>query len=155
MQPALYAVVVAPQLAKQLPLAAGPSIGMEAVMNDTSTLVQRYFAIWNETNANRRRELIAQTWADDARYIDPMMRGEGHAGIDAMIQGVQASFAGHRFRQISTTDAHNDHLRFSWELAPEAGPPVVAGTDFAVVGADNRLQTVVGFIDLAPAAMPE
>jgi hypothetical protein len=128
---------------------------MEAVVNDVNTLVQHYFAIWNETDASRRRELIAQTWADDARYIDPMMRSEGHAGIDAMIQGVQQNFPGHRFRQIKATDAHNSHVRFAWELAPAGGPVVVAGTDFATIGADNRLQSVIGFLDLAPAAMPE
>jgi len=128
---------------------------MEAIMNDVNTLVQRYFAVWNETDADRRHELIAQTWADDALYIDPMMRGEGHAGIDAMIQGVQTNFAGHQFRQISAVDAHNGHLRFAWELAPADGTVLAAGTDFAVVTADNRLQTVIGFLDLAPAAMPE
>jgi hypothetical protein len=128
---------------------------MEAVMNDVNALVQRYFAVWNETDADRRHELIAQTWADDARYIDPMTRGEGHAGIDAMVQGVQNSFAGHQFRQTSAVDAHNGHLRFAWEFAPADGPVLAAGTDFAVVSADNRLQTVIGFLDLAPAAMPE
>jgi hypothetical protein len=124
-------------------------------MNDVNTLVQRYFAIWNEADADRRRELIGQTWADDASYIDPMMRGDGHAGIDAMIQGVQNNFAGHLFRQIGAVDSHNGHLRFAWELAPAHGPVLVAGTDFAAVSADNRLQTVIGFLDLAPAAMPE
>jgi hypothetical protein len=128
---------------------------MEAVMNDVNALVQRYFTIWNETNPERRRDLIAQTWAGDATYIDPMMRGDGPAGIDAMVQGVQNQFAGHLFRQIGAVDAHNGHLRFAWELAPAAGPVLVAGTDFAVVTDDNRLQTVIGFLDLAPAAMPE
>jgi hypothetical protein len=124
-------------------------------MNDVNALVQRYFAVWNETDADQRHELIAQTWADDARYIDPMMRGEGHAGINAIVQGVQNGFPGHRFRQTGAVDAHNGHLRFAWELAPADGPVIVAGTDFAVVTADNRLQTVIGFLDLAPAAMPE
>jgi hypothetical protein len=128
---------------------------MEAVMNDVNALVQRYFAVWNETDTDRRRELIAQTWADDATYIDPMMRGDGHAGIDAMIQGVQSQFAGHRFRQIGVVDAHNGHARFAWELAPADGPVLVAGTDFAAVTDDNRLQRVIGFLDLTPAAMPE
>ena len=124
-------------------------------MNDVNALVERYFAIWNETDAGRRRDLIARTWADDATYIDPMMRGDGQDGIDTMIQRVQNSFVGHQFRQIGAVDAHNSHLRFAWELAPAGGPVLVAGTDFAVVTDDNRLQTVIGFLDLAPAAMLE
>src|SRR5215213_4903609 len=96
---------------------------MEASMNqnDFAGVVDRYFAAWNETDAARRRALIAQTWADDASYLDPLMQGQGHAGIDAMIAAVQQQFAGHQFRQISAVDAHHDRLRFSWELAPERG----------------------------------
>ena len=121
-------------------------------MSNVTELVEQYFAAWNETDAKRRRDLIARTWTDDASYLDPVMAGEGHVGIDAMIDGVQERFAGHQFRQTGDVDAHHNRLRFSWELAPEGGPAVVAGTDFGVVSADGRLQTITGFIDQAPAA---
>ena len=32
-------------------------------------------------------------------------------------------------------------------LRPEAGDPVVSGTDFGVVTPDNRLQAITGFFD--------
>ena len=120
-------------------------------MEHVNEVVDRYFAVWNETDAARRRELIARTWTEDASYLDPLMQGAGHAGIDAMVQGVQNQFGGHRFRQTGAVDAHHDHVRFSWELAPADGPAVVDGTDFGVIGGDGRLQTVVGFLDHAPA----
>ena len=119
-------------------------------MNNPVEVIDQYFAAWNETDAEQRRSLIARTWTDDASYLDPVMQGEGHAGIDAMIQGVQERFVGHRFRRISDVDVHHDRMRFSWELAPENGPAVVGGTDFAVVAADGRLQTVTGFFDHVP-----
>ena len=119
--------------------------------NDFAEVVVRYFAAWNETNAERRRALIAQTWADDASYVDPLMEGQGHAGIDAMIAAVQEQFAGHQFRQLGAVDAHHDRLRFSWELAPEGGAIVVGGTDFGLVADDGRLQTITGFLDQVPA----
>jgi hypothetical protein len=128
------------------------AMNTEAVMNEFNNLVNRYFAVWNETDAERRNALIAQTWTDDASYLDPLMRGDGHAGIDAMVQAVQDRFVGHQFRQLNGVDAHNNHLRFSWELAPVEGPVLVAGTDFAVVAADGRLQTVIGFLDKIPGA---
>src|SRR5262249_18283070 len=118
-------------------------------------VVNRYFAIWNETDAARRRELIARTWKEDASYLDPLMQGDGHAGIDALVQGVQAQFPGYRFRQTGAVDAHHDHIRFWGELAPANGPAAVAGTDFGVVAVDGRLQTIVGFLDSAVAAGPE
>lgn len=122
--------------------------------NQANELVNRYFAAWNETDAVRRRQLITKTWADDASYLDPLMGSEGHAGIDAMIQAVQERFVGHQFQQINNIDAHNNHIRFSWELAPAGGPMLIAGTDFAVIADDGRLQQVIGFLDHMPSAGP-
>jgi len=100
------------------------------------------------TACKRRRELIARTWTEDASYIDPLMEGAGQAGIDAMTAGVQAQFPGHAFRRTSEIDAHHDRIRFSWELAPEGRPAVAIGTDFGIVAADGRLQTITGFLDI-------
>jgi hypothetical protein len=120
-------------------------------LNTFAELVNRYIAVWNERDGTHRRRLIAQTWTHDARYLDPLMRGEGHAGIDAMIQAVQERFVGHYFRQLGAVDAHNNNMRFSWELAAEGGAVLAGGTDFAEIAADGRLQTVTGFLDLVPA----
>jgi hypothetical protein len=35
--------------------------------SDLNTLVHRYIAAWNETDADRRRELVAGTWSEDGR----------------------------------------------------------------------------------------
>jgi hypothetical protein len=116
-------------------------------MNDTVDLIGRYIAAWNETNPERRRGLITRTFAEAASYVDPMMEGHGHAEIDAMIGGVQERFPGLRFRSVGTVDTHHQRVRFSWELAPEAGQPVAKGTDFAALAEDGRLQSVTGFLD--------
>jgi SnoaL-like domain len=116
-------------------------------MSNLTELIDHYIAMWNETDAERRRALISRIWTEDASYIDPVLQGEGTAGIDAMVRGVHERFPGHRFRRTSDLDAHHDRVRFSWELAPEGGAPVVTGTDFAVVAADQRLQNVTGFFD--------
>lgn len=123
-------------------------------MSDFANLVDRYFAIWNETDAGRRRDLIARTWTSDAHYRDPLLEGDGHDGIDAIVRAVHERYPGHRFRRTGGLDAHHDRLRFAWEFAPEGGPAVVTGVDFATVGAEDRLQSVTGFFDAmaAPAA---
>ena len=46
-------------------------------MDNLTKLVDRYIAMWNETDAERRRALIAQTWTEDARYVDPVLQAEG------------------------------------------------------------------------------
>src|SRR5260370_34625330 len=66
------------------------------------TTVEAYVATWNETDAARRQAGIARAWAPDARYRDPLMASDGHAGIDAMLAlseaeglaSVQARFPG-------------------------------------------------------------
>ena len=120
-------------------------------MTDIASVIDRYIAIWNETDAVRRRELIAQTWTSDASYLDPLMGAEGIDGIDAMIAGVQVQFPGYRFRRTGDVDAHHDRVRFGWELGPEAGPAMAAGLDIGTL-ADGRLRSIPGFLDAAPAA---
>lgn len=119
-------------------------------MSDMKDLVDRYIAIWNDTDATSRRALIARTWTENARYVDPLMAGDGHGGIDTMIAGVQQRFPDFRFSLLGRPDAHGEHLRFSWALGPQDGEAVVKGTDFAVIR-DGRLQAVTGFLDQVPA----
>jgi hypothetical protein len=121
-------------------------------MSTVTELIDQYFAMWNETDGKRRRDLIAQVWSDNASYVDPTLQGEGHAGIDAMVRGVHQRFPGHRFRRTGEVDAHHDRVRFSWELAPEGGPPVVSGVDFGVIAGGKRLASITGFFDQVPAA---
>jgi hypothetical protein len=128
---------------------------MEGSMTDVTTVLDGYFAVWNETDPTRRRDLIARTWSDDATYLDPLLAAEGPDGIDAMVAGVHEQFPGHRFRQTGESDSYNDRVRFTWELVgPGATSPLIAGTDFGVITADGRLQSITGFLDLMPA-MPE
>jgi hypothetical protein len=120
-------------------------------MTNAAEIADRYIALWNETDADRRRELIAQAWTETARYIDPMMQGAGHDGIDAMIAGVQQQFPGHGFSLVGQPDGHADRIRFSWKLAAGGAPVVAQGTDFAVIAADGRLESVTGFLDQVSA----
>lgn len=119
-------------------------------MTSATPIAERYIALWNETDATRRQDLIADTFTADARYLDPLMQGEGHQGIDAMVAAAQAKFAGHRFALRGTPEGHHDRLRFSWTLAAVATAPVAAGTDFALLSADGRLRRVTGFLDALP-----
>lgn len=120
-------------------------------MQQYVNIVERYFAVWNETDATRRRELIAQTWTERASYLDPLMQGNGHVEIESLVQGVHQQFPGYRFRQIGAVDGHHTHVRFSWELGPADGPAPIAGSDIATLAADGRLERVIGFLDRVPA----
>ena len=117
-------------------------------MSDTTQTVQSYIAMWNETDADERRELVAQTVTEDASYLDPVMAGAGIDGISEMIGGAQQQFPGHRFELAFGPDVHHDHARFAWRLlAPNGGGTVVGGVDFAALAEDGRMRTVTGFLE--------
>jgi SnoaL-like protein len=116
-------------------------------MTDAQTIVDRYIAMWNETDAARRRELVAQTVTDDADYVDPLMAGAGVDGISAMIGGAQQQFPGHRLALVAGPDGHNDRVRFTWSMSTGGGAPVAVGVDFATVAADGRLRSITGFLE--------
>jgi hypothetical protein len=120
-------------------------------MSALESVVENYVASWNETDPARRKSALAASCAGDASYRDPVMTSDGHAGLDAMLAGVQAKFPGFVLKRISKIDSHNGAVRFAWSLGPAAGPSVVEGVDFATLSADGKLASIVGFIDKMPS----
>jgi SnoaL-like domain len=114
-------------------------------------LIDGYLACWNETDTAARRELITKTWADDAKYVDPLIDARGHDAIDAAIAATQGQFPGHVFTLAGPVDTHHGVARFSWALGRVGDDPLVLGSDVASIGTDGRLARVVGFLDKVPA----
>lgn len=123
---------------------------MNHAASHAAIIADRYLAVWNERDDITRRARIAQLFAAGATYADPMMRGSGIDGIDAMIVAAQRQFPGHRFFLHGTPDGHDDVVRFAWTLAPESpGAPVAKGSDVAYIDSHGRLLKVTGFLDAA------
>jgi len=122
-------------------------------MTDISSVIRRYFEIWNETDPDERQRLIARTWSESASYADPMFAADGQHGINEMIATLQEQYPGYQVRLASEIDFHNDRARFGWEIIDrERSELIFAGIDFAVITTDGRLQSISGFIDQAPAS---
>ena len=119
-------------------------------MTDTAAIADRYIAVWNETDAERRRALLARTFTESGTYRDPLMQAEGHEQIGALVDAVHTRFPGFRFALAGRADGYGDRIRFSWEFGPEGGEGLIKGTDFAVLDGE-RLQAVTGFLDQVPA----
>jgi hypothetical protein len=120
-------------------------------MTDVNMIARHYIDLWNERTPSRRREILAANWADDAKYIDPLMSGDGHDGVDALIAGVQQRFPDFRFQLLGEPNGFGDHVRFSWGLGPEGADSPIKGTDFAVMK-DGRIRSITGFLDQVPQA---
>ena len=54
-------------------------------MTQLTTVVDGYIAMWNETDPERRRSLIEQTWTEDGSYVDPHAEVSGAEGLDALV----------------------------------------------------------------------
>jgi len=121
-------------------------------VNDFDALIQRYLDTWNETDADKRAALVADLWAADGRYVDPIGSAEGHAALSGLIGAVQQQFEGMRFDLAGAVDAHHDQARFTWALGPVGAEPLVVGFDVLERDADGRVRTVLGFLDKVPTA---
>ena len=118
-------------------------------MTDVNTIAGRYVDLWNERSPNRRRAILSEHWASDARYVDPLMSADGHDGVEALVAGVQQRFPDFRFKLLGHADGFGDHVRFSWGLGPDGADAPIKGTDFAIVR-DGRIESITGFLDQVP-----
>src|SRR5216117_4023797 len=94
---------------------AGRSGGIRrrTAMTDVKTIATSYIDLWNERTPSRRREMLATNWTSDAKYVDPLMAGDGHDGVDALIAGVQQRFPDFSFKLIGEPNGFGDNVRFS------------------------------------------
>ena len=120
-------------------------------MPDLSQSIADYVASWNETDPNRRAELLASVWQEDCRYVDTMTEVHGREQIEAMIAAVQQQLPGGTLSLIGEVQFHHDVATFRWQLVPAGGPPLATGLDFALFGTDGRLRQIVGFWDPQPS----
>jgi len=97
--------------------------------------------------------MLAASWTADASYVDPLMSGKGHDGVDALIAGVQQRFPDFTFKLIGEPNGFGDQLRFqlrfSWGLGPDDADSPIKGTDFAVLQ-EGRIRSITGFLDQVP-----
>jgi hypothetical protein len=119
-------------------------------MTDYDSLAAGYIRAWNERDPAARRAAVGDLWAAGGRYTDPLADVAGAEAIDAVISAAQEQFPDFVFRLTGTVDGHHSQCRFSWELGPTGAPAPVAGSDVAVIGADGRLEAVLGFLDRVP-----
>lgn len=127
---------------------------MTDVLIDHTVLAQRYIAAWNEVDPAARRLAVADLYAPDARYVDPLADARGRDAIEATIAAVQAQFPGFVIRLAGPVEGHHDVARFGWELAPgdapQGSPAPIVGFDVLTADDEGRLRTVVGFLDRVP-----
>ncbi|SDD13029.1 nuclear transport factor 2 family protein [Actinokineospora iranica] len=108
-------------------------------------LVDRYIAIWNETDENNRQAMVDAVFTPDALYVDPNTSASGTAAIGQYIAAATRNFTGMRFT-VGTVLTHHDAVHFSWQVGPATGAPAVSGYDVALFR-DGRVTRLHGFFN--------
>ena len=123
-------------------------------MNAYNRLIDRYVAMWNETDPERRQELIAELWSEDCLHSNKRAEWRGHA---AMMERVTGSYeksirgGGYRFEAMGNTEGYRNVVRFNWYMRPADGGPIAAkGFDLLVLEDDGRIAADYQFIDPMP-----
>jgi len=117
---------------------------------DTNEAVATYGAAWNETDEQKRRALLEQSWADDAIYQDPMGRAEGREALVAHIGGFQQMMAGNTIDATSGVYTYGNVFRFSWVMRDAQGNVAMEGMDFGELADDGLLASITGFFGPFP-----
>jgi hypothetical protein len=142
-------------------------------MNETRTrqaeqLADRYLALWNEPDADRRRRIIAELWTEDgSQILQPpqemraiaaspgiglaaTLEARGHAELEARAATSYAHWAGAEglsFRGRDDVERLGDVAKFHWEAVTRDGEVAAVGLVFVVLGADGRIQRDYVFIE--------
>ena len=120
-------------------------------MQDVQTLVTRYIETFNETDTDRRRELLEALYTSECTYTDPNVDLQGADQIAGFIEQTQERFPGMTFTLGGPIDAHHDQARFQWHAGSADAPDAFVGFD-VILTEDGRIRNVYGFMDAAPAS---
>jgi hypothetical protein len=120
-------------------------------MTDVKEFVDRYVNIWNEPDAERRRQTVRELWQEDARHLVRTIEAVGHDGIELRVRTAYEKWVKEKgiiFRLRDGVDSHHETIKLRWEMLPAAGGEVISiGLDFLVLGGDGRIRTGYQFIE--------
>jgi len=130
-------------------------------------LADRYIALWNDRDAERRRRTIAELWTQDARhFVQPpqeiraiaaqpgigltaILEARGHHEIEARVTRAYEHWVaseGVSFRRRDDAERLGDVLKFQWEGLDKDGELFAVGLHVLVLSADGRIERDYTFV---------
>lgn len=125
-------------------------------MKEINTFVNLYNSVWNESDAERRREIIAELWSEDATHCTHSLEAHGHEAIEDRVLKAYEKFVvtgGCVFKTIGLADEHHKAIRYRWAMLPrDGGMAVAAGTVFMLLDDEGRIRFDYQFTDVLQAS---
>jgi hypothetical protein len=132
-----------------------------------AALAEKYIALWNEPDADRRRRMIAELWTEDGRHVlqppdevreiaagpgiglPAILEARGYEQIEARAASAYEHWVGSEgltFRGRDDVDRVGDVVKFHWEAIGKDGEVFAVGLDFLVLAADGRIERDYTFV---------
>jgi hypothetical protein len=137
-------------------------------MSEATQLANRYMALWNEPDADRRRRMIAELWTEDgSQILQPpqemraiaaspglgmaaTLQARGHAELDARAATSYEHWVaseGLSFRGRDDVERLGDVVKFGWEAVARDGEAVAGGLNVLILAGDGRIERNYTFVD--------
>lgn len=119
-------------------------------MSDAQALAEKYVAVWNEADAERRRQQIAALWVSEGQHYVDMRKAFGYAALEQRIidsHNKNVRDRGYQFRAAKDARTLQDIAIFHWEMLSAAEERAIArGLEVVRVNAEGRILVDYQFI---------
>ena len=112
---------------------------------DATSLVDQWFAVWNEGDAGVRERSLAAITAPGVRFEDKYTCLEGTDDINSHLTAARRFMPGLRLERQGTIRHCQWHVLADWVAVNAEGDERGRGTNLFVLDADGRLTAVTGF----------
>ncbi|WP_250005051.1 nuclear transport factor 2 family protein [Actinoplanes sp. M2I2] len=106
--------------------------------------------VFGERDRDVRAAAIREVYAEDVTFADPEEVTVGRDDLDRKVQRLLDEAPGFVFTPVGEVRSVQNLTLLSWQLGPAGEPPVVSGTDIAIVE-DGRIKHLYTMLD-APSA---
>ena len=146
---------------------AGTQEFVDIASRSAAELAEKYLALWNEPDADRRRRTIAELWAEDGRHIlqppqeiraiaaqpgiglTAILEARGHGEIEARVASAYEHWVGSEglsFRGRDDAERLGDVVKFHWEALDKDGELFAVGLHVLVLAVDGRIERDYTFV---------
>ena len=140
----------------------------ETRTREAEHLADRYVALWNEPDPDRRRRLIAELWTEDgSQILQPpqevreiaarpgigmaaTLEARGRAELEARAATSYERWVGSdglSFRRRDDVDRLHDVIKLHWEAVSPNGEVTAVGLNLLILATDGRIRRDYVFIE--------
>jgi hypothetical protein len=144
-----------------------PQAFVELSSRSAAELAEKYVAVWNEPDADRRRRMIGELWTEDGRHflqppqeirgiaaqpgigLTAILEARGYEEIEARVASAYERWVGSEglsFRGRDDVERLGDVVKFHWEAVAKDGELFAVGLHVLVLAAHGRIERDYTFV---------